>query len=327
MADTQMGLRHARVRQYTGTAQTYEGDWHALFTMYGIPAGPFDGRMLAWLNIRMNTTFSTLSGAKQAFAEFNGAYNWQSMGDFEMPERSQVITASSSWVVPAGVYKVLATLVAGGGGGGGGHATGGAGGGGGAGMTILNWPVAVTPGSTLTLVVGGKGAGGTAGNGGVDGGPTTLAGGAAGSLYAAGGDGGGAGAATNGGSGGRSALSVNGWVQGASAAGGAAAGAAGGLPVGIGNIFSGSTGGAGAGTGSGGGGESRSMTGVNPTGGANIGGGAGGCSCYGNGGNGSTGAAGVAAAATAYGAGGGGGGVNFAGGDAADGVVILEWTQ
>lgn len=47
------GLRQQSVRTSTGTAFTYEGDWHALFDAAAIPAGDYNGRLLAWLNTKL----------------------------------------------------------------------------------------------------------------------------------------------------------------------------------------------------------------------------------------------------------------------------------
>jgi hypothetical protein len=51
----QEGL-HATVRALTSTARSYNEDWHALFDDDGIAAGPFDSRMLAWINAALSTS-------------------------------------------------------------------------------------------------------------------------------------------------------------------------------------------------------------------------------------------------------------------------------
>lgn len=79
---TQQGLRQQSVRDITGTAYDYNGDWHALFDVYGIPTGEFNGRLLAWINSVMGESFTELNGAMQAFAEDQGAANWSSLGTF-----------------------------------------------------------------------------------------------------------------------------------------------------------------------------------------------------------------------------------------------------
>ena len=79
---TTQGDRQASVRASTGTALDYNGDWHALFDAAGIAAGDFNGRMLAWINSGLGTTYPDLNGAKAAYAASQGADTWDSMGTF-----------------------------------------------------------------------------------------------------------------------------------------------------------------------------------------------------------------------------------------------------
>lgn len=74
--------KQASVRATTGTQLDYNSDWHALFDLSGI--GPFgwNGRLLAWLNLKMGTTYADLSSAMAAFAIANGAKDWDSLGSF-----------------------------------------------------------------------------------------------------------------------------------------------------------------------------------------------------------------------------------------------------
>ena len=74
--------KQASVRGVTGTALTYEGDWHALFDARGIAAGTFDGRMLAYINGKLVACYDNLPAAQQALAASQGFYNWDSMGTF-----------------------------------------------------------------------------------------------------------------------------------------------------------------------------------------------------------------------------------------------------
>lgn len=76
------GLRQQSVRDVTGTALTYEGDWHALFDLQGIASGTFNERLLLWINDQLGTAYTNLPGAMQAYAEDQGVYNWDSMGVF-----------------------------------------------------------------------------------------------------------------------------------------------------------------------------------------------------------------------------------------------------
>jgi hypothetical protein len=79
---TQQGARQATVRASTGTATTYEGDWHALFDQGSIAAGTFNERLLRWINGQLSSAYIELNSAMQAFATSQGAFNWSSMGTF-----------------------------------------------------------------------------------------------------------------------------------------------------------------------------------------------------------------------------------------------------
>ena len=71
------------MRAETGTTGSYEGDWHALFDLAGIPAGHFNERMLLWVNQKLSAAFQDITGALQALATANGAYNFSSLGTFD----------------------------------------------------------------------------------------------------------------------------------------------------------------------------------------------------------------------------------------------------
>lgn len=79
---SQQGDRQASVRAVTGTAWTYEGDWHALFTLAGVAVGTFDERMLAWINLKLSAAYINVNDAMQALATANGATNFSSLGTF-----------------------------------------------------------------------------------------------------------------------------------------------------------------------------------------------------------------------------------------------------
>lgn len=79
---TNDGLRQATVRAATGTALDYNGDWRALFDQAGITPGPFNGRMLAWVNAQLAAAYTDLTSALDAFAISQGAPNWSSLGSF-----------------------------------------------------------------------------------------------------------------------------------------------------------------------------------------------------------------------------------------------------
>lgn len=80
---TQQGDRQASVRAVSGTALTYEGDWHALFTAAAIATGTFDERLLAWINVKLSASYRGLPAAMQALATFGSAANFSSLGTFD----------------------------------------------------------------------------------------------------------------------------------------------------------------------------------------------------------------------------------------------------
>jgi hypothetical protein len=82
MGFSNQGDRQASVRAASGTALTYEGDWHALFSLRSIPAGDFDGRLLQYINQKLTSSYTELNGAMAAFALANGAKSWNELGTF-----------------------------------------------------------------------------------------------------------------------------------------------------------------------------------------------------------------------------------------------------
>lgn len=76
-------LKQASVRTVTGTSLTYEGDWHALFDLLGLPSGDYNGRLLQYINVKLGTTYTNLPSAMMAFALANGASNWDGLGSFD----------------------------------------------------------------------------------------------------------------------------------------------------------------------------------------------------------------------------------------------------
>ena len=75
-------LRQASVRAATGTAYDYNGDWSALFDLAGVPAYDWNGRLLAYINLKLGTPYTEINGAMAAFAIANGAPDWNSLGTF-----------------------------------------------------------------------------------------------------------------------------------------------------------------------------------------------------------------------------------------------------
>lgn len=199
----------------------------------------------------------------------------------------QNITATGSFVVPAGVTSVFYKICGAGGGGGGQPVSTNAGGGGGGGGQILHGSMLVTPAETLTATIGAAGTAGSESDGG-DGGTTSIAGGSV-TVSAYGGGGGG-----RNGTAGRT--SGSGWAGGAanSGGGGGGCGDGGGYCIGAASGSGGSPG-ASALWSAGGGGCANSGGGCNA--------GSGGKSQY------AAGGAGSAASANRSGGGGGGGGL------------------
>lgn len=73
----------ASVRALTGTALDYNGDFMALFDGAGIAKTDFNGRLLAWINLTLGTTYTEINGAKQAYAAALGFFNWNSLNTID----------------------------------------------------------------------------------------------------------------------------------------------------------------------------------------------------------------------------------------------------
>jgi hypothetical protein len=75
------GNVQAAVRARHGQAgnRDWNGDWHELFDQEAVPAGLFNERLLTWINTQIGESYGSIAGAKQAYAEFQGFYNWSSM--------------------------------------------------------------------------------------------------------------------------------------------------------------------------------------------------------------------------------------------------------
>lgn len=100
--------RQESVRGITSTTSTYEGDWHALFDLYGISEGAFNSRLLAFLNFALSASYIELNGAMNEFAVLNGASTWNEMGtitDFGalQPELQSVLDRATalSYTLPS----------------------------------------------------------------------------------------------------------------------------------------------------------------------------------------------------------------------------------
>ena len=74
------GAMQASVEAATGSATNYNSDWEALWDLESIPDNNWNGRMLDWINKKLGVTYLNLPQAQQAFADYNGSYNWASIG-------------------------------------------------------------------------------------------------------------------------------------------------------------------------------------------------------------------------------------------------------
>jgi hypothetical protein len=58
-------------------------DWMRLFDAALVPDGPYNSRLLAWINGALGTSYENLPGAMQAYAASEGDPSWDAMGTFE----------------------------------------------------------------------------------------------------------------------------------------------------------------------------------------------------------------------------------------------------
>lgn len=64
---------HADIRtSISPQARDYNSDWHAQFTKDLIAAGPFNARMIAWINAELSTSYSNMNDALRAYAVNQG---------------------------------------------------------------------------------------------------------------------------------------------------------------------------------------------------------------------------------------------------------------
>lgn len=98
----------AAIRESTGTTLDYNGDWSALFDQDGISAGDWNGRMLAWINSYLGTSYASLITAQQAFAVDQGFNNWSSMNTLVLGAMIQL--SASTIAEDASVADVIGTL-------------------------------------------------------------------------------------------------------------------------------------------------------------------------------------------------------------------------
>jgi hypothetical protein len=106
------GDRQASVRAVTGTEYPYEGDWHALFDMAGIPVGTYNERLLAWINDYLTETYTNINDAMAAFAIDQGVTSWNELGTFDAGGGSGFTTLDFSSTLPPEVTFTRASTVA-----------------------------------------------------------------------------------------------------------------------------------------------------------------------------------------------------------------------
>lgn len=89
-------LRQASYRAIGGTVSTYSGDAMAAMAAeleaaeIAVPA-TFNGRQIAWLQLRTGSSSNNINMLMQQFAEDNGAYNWSSMGTFDPADQGEMM--------------------------------------------------------------------------------------------------------------------------------------------------------------------------------------------------------------------------------------------
>lgn len=80
MTTNQEGRQQA-IRDVTSSAHNTSGDWHAYWDNQSVTAGNWTGRMLAWINSVLGTSYSNVSGAMHAYADNKGFDNWSSINE------------------------------------------------------------------------------------------------------------------------------------------------------------------------------------------------------------------------------------------------------
>jgi hypothetical protein len=76
---TNQSDRQADARSSTSTALTYEGDSLAYFDSQSVAAGDYNGRLLAWINQALGTSYTEINGAKTALAIAGAAPTWDGL--------------------------------------------------------------------------------------------------------------------------------------------------------------------------------------------------------------------------------------------------------
>jgi hypothetical protein len=95
---TNTGLQIASLQEAITDENTrdrsYNSLWHTYWDQDGVADGPFNARMLNWINTVLGESYTDLPGAMQAFAESRGFYNWDSITDLELAYFASVLFAN-----------------------------------------------------------------------------------------------------------------------------------------------------------------------------------------------------------------------------------------
>ena len=76
--------RQQDLRDETSSAHNTSGDWHAYWDAQAIAAGNWTGRMLAWINSALGTSYTNVNGAMHALAVNRGEGQYHSINDLEI---------------------------------------------------------------------------------------------------------------------------------------------------------------------------------------------------------------------------------------------------
>lgn len=97
MTATNQELLHASVCTLIGkTPGTYEGDWHALWDAVGIPTGPYNQRMMAWINGSLGASLTNLPEAMNRYAAALGATDWRNLTSIIDSEANSYFTRAGA---------------------------------------------------------------------------------------------------------------------------------------------------------------------------------------------------------------------------------------
>lgn len=107
--NTNQGLRQAAARAVSGTTLDYNGDFMAMFDHDGIAAGDFNGRLLAWINLKLSASYTEINGAMNAFAISQGVNSWNELGTFTTGPLSYILLSDgvSYLLLTDGVSKLI----------------------------------------------------------------------------------------------------------------------------------------------------------------------------------------------------------------------------